>query len=606
MAEPIVSSRDRFAHVPFTAGDGLGLSLHNFKSPKSRKKKVPVLLVHGAGVRSNIFSPPNDDTLPEQLSRAGYDVWTIDWRGSIETAPNQWTLDAAAVHDYPAAVAKIRELTGAATIKAVIHCQGSTSFMMSIAAGLLPDVDTVVSNAVALHTLVPPMAWWKAMLATNTIGATVDYVNPQWGLYVTGFWPRVIDLWVRMTHHECRNAVCKHASFTYGSGFPTLWLHENLSDDTHEWLKGEFAHVPMSFFRQMRKMHRQGQSRLDRKIRPAAGRFLRSGAEDGRALRLPRRPAQCMLHLRRHGAHLRLFRTLRARQARLPGARRLRPSRRVHRQGRPSRRLSLDRRRAREGLSMGPPGRQKRLEGRHAYVDGIRYVMPVDAAEASATIAVFPCDYEAARALIPPGDVHPFRLWSKALLVLTVIDYRKTDIGRYIEYSLAIACTKGPKPAPRLLPALLVDRYGTGQYVVDLPVSSEVSVKGGKGIWGMPKHKAALDYREGKKWISAQYDLDGQMVTRLDVQTARQRLAPDQHGRRQLLRVPRHDLPLLHLFPRQGRDPAVPARRRPPAPRRQPARRLAARPELRARTPCSPPICPRSKACSTIISTAGS
>ncbi|HEV7661825.1 MAG TPA: acetoacetate decarboxylase family protein [Allosphingosinicella sp.] len=166
---------------------------------------------------------------------------------------------------------------------------------------------------------------------------------------------------------------------------------------------------------------------------------------------------------------------------------------------------------------MGPPGRQKRLEGRHAYVDGIRYVMPVDAAEASATIAVFPCDYEAARALIPPGDVHPFRLLSKALLVLTVIDYRKTDIGRYIEYSLAIACTKGPRPAPRLLPALLVDRYGTGQYVVDLPVSSEVSVKGGKGIWGMPKHKAALDYREGRKWISAQYDLDGQMVTRLDV-----------------------------------------------------------------------------------------
>lgn len=167
---------------------------------------------------------------------------------------------------------------------------------------------------------------------------------------------------------------------------------------------------------------------------------------------------------------------------------------------------------------MGPPGRQKRLEGRHAYVDGIRYVMPVDAAEASATIAVFPCDYEAARKLIPPGDVHPFRLWSKALLVLTVIDYRKTDIGRYIEYSLAIACTKGPKPAPRLIPGLLIDRYGTGQYVVDLPVSSEVSVKGGKGIWGMPKHKAALDYREGKKWISAQYDLDGQMVTRLDVQ----------------------------------------------------------------------------------------
>ena len=29
-----------------------------------------------------------------------------------------------------------------------------------------------------------------------------------------------------------------------------------------------------------------------------------------------------------------------------------------------------------------------------------------------------------------------------------------------------------------------------GQYVWDLPVSTEISVKGGKGIWGTPKHQA--------------------------------------------------------------------------------------------------------------------
>jgi hypothetical protein len=40
-------------------------------------------------------------------------------------------------------------------------------------------------------------------------------------------------------------------SFTYGTGFPALWRHENLNPATHEWVKQEFAHVPMSFFRQM-------------------------------------------------------------------------------------------------------------------------------------------------------------------------------------------------------------------------------------------------------------------------------------------------------------------------------------------------------------------
>ena len=166
---------------------------------------------------------------------------------------------------------------------------------------------------------------------------------------------------------------------------------------------------------------------------------------------------------------------------------------------------------------MGIPKRQKRLKGRYANVDGIKYELPVDSWDASSVIAAFPCDYEAARALMPKGDVHPFRLWKKAMLLVTVIDYRQTDIGSYIEYSIGIACTKGAKPAPRLLPGLLMRSFGTGQFVHDLPVSTEISVKGGKGIWGMPKHQTNLDYVEGKKWLSAQYDLDGEMVTRLDI-----------------------------------------------------------------------------------------
>ena len=125
---------------------------------------------------------------------------------------------------------------------------------------------------------------------------------------------------------------------------------------------------------------------------------------------------------------------------------------------------------------MGIPRRQKRIEGRHGFVDGIRYVMPIDSWESSALIAAFPIDWDKARARIPPGDVHPFRMWKRGLMIVTVIDYRKTDIGAYIEYSLAIACTNGARPAPRLLPGLFQRLFGTGQYVFDLPVSTEVSV----------------------------------------------------------------------------------------------------------------------------------
>ncbi|WP_412061639.1 acetoacetate decarboxylase family protein [Rubrivirga sp. IMCC45206] len=167
---------------------------------------------------------------------------------------------------------------------------------------------------------------------------------------------------------------------------------------------------------------------------------------------------------------------------------------------------------------MPSPARQRRLAGRHALVDGIRFVMPVHSEHSPALMAAFPCDAEKAAALLPGGEVHPFRMPDgRALLVVTVIDYRTTDIGAYIEYSIAIACTHGPAPAPRLLPALFRERYGLGQYVLDLPVSTDVSVKGGKGIWGMPKHKAPLDFVVGDDVVSSQYDLDGQLVLRVDV-----------------------------------------------------------------------------------------
>lgn len=239
--------------VRFPASDGMQLELLRLESPDTVPGREVVLLVHGAGVRANIFLPPLADTLPQLLVRAGYDVWLLNWRASIDLPPNSWTLDQAAVLDYPAAIKKLRELTGADTVKAIIHCQGSTSFMMSIVAGLLPHVSLVISNAVALHPVVPTLARIKSRIATGPVSKVLDYLNPQWGLGAPGFWPKVVDWWVRATHHECNNPVCKHSSFTYGAGFPTLWSHANLDADTHEWLKGEFAHVPLSFFRQMQR-----------------------------------------------------------------------------------------------------------------------------------------------------------------------------------------------------------------------------------------------------------------------------------------------------------------------------------------------------------------
>src|SRR5687768_612550 len=113
--------------VPFAAGDGLPLNLINVRGDRE-PSRGPVLLVHGAGVRGNIFRAPVDTSIVDALIAAGYDVWLENWRASIDIQPNHWTLDQAALYDHPAAVRTVVAETGSERVKAVIHCQGSTSF----------------------------------------------------------------------------------------------------------------------------------------------------------------------------------------------------------------------------------------------------------------------------------------------------------------------------------------------------------------------------------------------------------------------------------------------------------------------------------------------
>jgi hypothetical protein len=42
-------------------------------------------------------------------------------------------------------------------------------------------------------------------------------------------------------------------SFTYGTGWPALWSHDNLDEATHNWIRSEFGKCPMTFFAQMHR-----------------------------------------------------------------------------------------------------------------------------------------------------------------------------------------------------------------------------------------------------------------------------------------------------------------------------------------------------------------
>jgi hypothetical protein len=98
--------------IPVTADDGTALNLHHVTGERP-PTRGPVVLVHGAGVRANIFRPPGQTTLVDMLVDDGWDVWLENWRASIDLEPNPWTLDEAAVYDHPALIRAVVAETGA-------------------------------------------------------------------------------------------------------------------------------------------------------------------------------------------------------------------------------------------------------------------------------------------------------------------------------------------------------------------------------------------------------------------------------------------------------------------------------------------------------------
>lgn len=216
------------------------------------------MLVHGAGVSANIFNPPNTTNLLDVLAEAGYDVWLENWRGSIVFPPNQWDLDQVAINDHPAAVEEVLRVTGAPDLKAIIHCQGSTSFMISAVSGLVPRVRTIVSNAVSLHPVVPGFSDFKLGYLLPFVRTLTPYLNPHWGIDAPGMTARFFRAMVAMTHWEKDTMVGKMVSFTYGAGHPALWELENLTPETMQWIQEEFGAVPVSFFKHIKKCVQAG------------------------------------------------------------------------------------------------------------------------------------------------------------------------------------------------------------------------------------------------------------------------------------------------------------------------------------------------------------
>lgn len=243
----------------FKTEDNLNLRLTRYKGGS----KGPVILSHGLGVSSRIFSMDTYETnLLEYLFAHNYDVWLLDFRASIElpaAANTQFSADEIAKYDYPAAVSTVRQITKAKTVQMVVHCYGSTAWTMSMLGGWLKNVRSAVVSQVSTHMKVPFLTKLKTGLHVPTfldkigIDSLTAYVDKH-SNWLEKFFDDSLRFFPIQKEERCNNPVCHRITFLYGQ----LYEHDQLNDETHKNLHEMFGVANITSLEHLALLSRKG------------------------------------------------------------------------------------------------------------------------------------------------------------------------------------------------------------------------------------------------------------------------------------------------------------------------------------------------------------
>jgi cholesterol oxidase len=245
----------------FTTADGVALRLSRYWNGPHHSPHGPVILAHGLGVSSRIFSIDTIETnLLEFLYAHGYDVWLLDLRASPElpVSADKFTADDIARYDYPAALATVRAVTAKPSVQMVVHCYGSLAFFMAMLAGL-DGVRSVLASQVATHVVCPPASRTKAGLHLPTflealgVESLTAYTDSH-ADWFSRLYDRSLELFPGARGEECNSAVCHRITFLYSR----LYQHAQLNNPTHDALHEMFGIASTHELEHMALMVRDG------------------------------------------------------------------------------------------------------------------------------------------------------------------------------------------------------------------------------------------------------------------------------------------------------------------------------------------------------------
>lgn len=188
--------------------DGWTLVAHRYpRRSAPRPGALPVILCHGLSYNAKFWSLDPNANLPEYLSRAGYDVWVVDLRGSgqstkwvakLAEAPemllgdavrrlsgnaltptgyatvdpkfSNWTLDHHIAFDVPAFVRLVRRETQAAQVTWIGHSMGGIVALCHLARHGNPGIGNLVTvgSQVTMPNAQLPLQFLREMVSLRT------------------------------------------------------------------------------------------------------------------------------------------------------------------------------------------------------------------------------------------------------------------------------------------------------------------------------------------------------------------------------------------------------------------------------------------------------
>lgn len=134
-------------------------SKKKLKHPE-RKRKFPVLLIHGLLQSAGAYCCNDDESLAFWLCKSGYDVWLGNNRCGFEPQhillkyndPRMWcwNIRQFGVFDLPALISRVLFETGFEKIGLLCHSQGTTQTLVALAKEQRPDIGEKITVFCAL------------------------------------------------------------------------------------------------------------------------------------------------------------------------------------------------------------------------------------------------------------------------------------------------------------------------------------------------------------------------------------------------------------------------------------------------------------------------